>query len=164
METQMMCMVDVRPRRRRNIDIPTGYYGNALAFPVAVATFRELCANPVSYAVELVKRAKEQVDMEYTRSVAGLKVRYGQPPFSYAVTDETKAGFAGLDFGWGAPVYGGPAISGIWGSFFLPSKSAAGKGEDGIMATMCLPAVLMDKFVEEMGKLLRPAVVIKSAM
>jgi len=37
-----------------------------------MSTAGELCTNPLSYAVELVKKAKNQVDMEYIRSTADL--------------------------------------------------------------------------------------------
>ncbi|KQJ86564.1 hypothetical protein BRADI_4g06360v3 [Brachypodium distachyon] len=134
-----------------------------LAFPVAVSTVGELSANQLDYAVELVKRAKEQVDTGYMQSVAGLMHGAARAAAfhvgslrTYVVTNVTKAGFRG------APVYGGPVITGIWGSFFLPSKGR-GKGEDdGIVVPVCLPTLSMDKFVEEIGKLLRPA--IKSAI
>ena len=76
----------------------------------------------------------------------------------------TKAGFNELDFGWGSPVYGGPVdVSGI-GSFLIPFKNA--KGEKGMVITICLPGHTMDKFEQEMGKLLQlhPAAIIKSAL
>uniref|UniRef100_A0ACD5UWB6 Uncharacterized protein n=1 Tax=Avena sativa TaxID=4498 RepID=A0ACD5UWB6_AVESA len=179
-QMRMICIVNARGGRKckRNA-IPTGYYGNAFAFPVAISAARDLCARPLSYAVQLVKDAKGQVDMEYMRSVADLMVQRGRPHFTvesaYLASDVTKAGFGDLDFGWGRPLYGGPAKGGVGAipgvaSFLIPFNNT--KGEDGIVIPVCLPGHVMAKFADEVGKLLRPAVkhadvcptVIKSAL
>jgi hypothetical protein len=104
----LMVVVDARGRGRKTAadGIPMGYYGNAFALPVATSTAGELCTNPLSYAVELVKKAKNQVDMEYMQSTADLIVlRRGQSPRitagMYFLSDETKARFDDLDLGWG---------------------------------------------------------------
>jgi len=163
----MMLVVVVNARGRNTATvggIPVGYYGNAFAVPVAMSTAGELSMNPLSYAVELVRKAKNQVDIEYMRSTADLIVlRRGQsPPITagmFSLSDTTRAKFDDLDFGWGKQVYGGPAEAvGVpsipWlTSFLLASKNA--NGEDGIVVPMCLPGPAMDRLVEEMSKLLR---------
>ncbi|KAL5230237.1 hypothetical protein ABZP36_029013 [Zizania latifolia] len=164
-EMRMICVVNARGSKI-GAGIPEGYYGNAFALPVAVAAAGDLCANPVSYAVDLVKKAKGEVNVEYMRSVADLTVQRGRPQFTvvrtYLVSDLTKAGFGDLDldFGWGKSAYGGLAKVGVGAitgvsSFLARFKNA--KGEDGTMVPMCLPGPAMERFVEEMAKLMLPA-------
>ncbi|CAM0952940.1 unnamed protein product [Alopecurus aequalis] len=164
-EMRMICIVNLRGRRHLG-SIPRGYYGNALAFPVAISTAGDLCANPVGYAVELVLKATREVDLEYVRSVARLMARRGRPNFAvvnaYVVSDVTRVGFRDVDFGWGKPVFAGPAKGGVGvfpgvSSFIIAVKNAM--GEDGIAVPLCLPAPAMDKFMDEMSKLMRPVVV-----
>lgn len=54
--------IDARGRRKgtTSVGIPSGYYGNAFVTPVAISTTRELCTNPMSYDVELVKKDKNK--------------------------------------------------------------------------------------------------------
>ena len=155
-------VVNARGRDAVAVGIPVGYYGNAFALPVATSTAGELCRYPLSHAVELVNKAKNQVDMEYMRSAADLIVqRRGQSAHitlgMYYLVDETKDRFHDLDFGWGKPVYGGPAeavgfLSWL-ASFLLTSKNA--NGEDDIVVPILLPGAAMDRLVEEMSNLVR---------
>ncbi|KAM3317890.1 hypothetical protein ACQJBY_035547 [Aegilops geniculata] len=164
-EMRMICVVNLRGKRGAG-SIPRGYYGNAFVFPTAISTAGDLSTSPAGYAVGLVKKVKQEVDMEYIRSVANLMVLRGRPHFAvanaYLVSDVSKSGLRDLDFGWGKPVYAGPAKGGVGAipgvaSFFIASKNI--KGEDGVVVPICLPGpAIMDKFVEEMNKLLCPAV------
>ncbi|KAL6883577.1 hypothetical protein ACP4OV_010991 [Aristida adscensionis] len=161
-EMRMICAVNARGGSLGGAGIPRGYYGNAFAFAVAVSTAGKLCASPLGYAVELVKKAKGEVDMEYMRSVADLMVLRGRPSIApanaYVVSDVTQAGRTNLDFGWGRPAYAAPTMSGVFihstgFSFLLPFTN--GNREEGIAVPVCLPRDAMARFEQEMGKLLQ---------
>ncbi|KAM0837092.1 hypothetical protein ACQ4PT_061887 [Festuca glaucescens] len=157
-EMRMICVVNLRGKSGA-AKIPCGYYGNAVAYPVAISKAGDLCTNPVGYAVQVVKKVKREVDMDYMRSVANLMVRRRRPHFTvvnaYLVSDVSKVGFWDIDFGWGRPVYAGPAKGGVGiVSFFIPFNNVT--GENGVMVPVCLPGpVAMNKFVEEMSKILQ---------
>ncbi|XP_008779984.2 benzyl alcohol O-benzoyltransferase-like [Phoenix dactylifera] len=149
----------VNARGRRNPPLPSGYYGNALAFPVASSAAGRLSRSPLGYALELVRKAKASVTDEYMQSVADLMVLRGRPHFAmartYLVSDVTRAGFEAVDFGWGEGVYGGPASAGVGAvpgvaSFYTWHRN---KGEEGILVPMCLPGPAMERFQMEMESL-----------
>ncbi|KAH7571549.1 hypothetical protein ACOSP7_014206 [Xanthoceras sorbifolium] len=158
-EMRVICIVNARAKF--NPPLPSGYYGNAFAFPVALTTAEKLSKNPLGYALELVRNAKAEVTEEYMKSVADMMVIKDRPHFtvvrSYLVSDVTRAGFGEVDFGWGKAVYGGPAKGGVGAipgvaSFYIPFKNK--KGEDGIVVPVCLPAPAMLRFVKELNTIL----------
>ncbi|KAK2456392.1 benzyl alcohol O-benzoyltransferase [Trifolium repens] len=132
-EVRMMCIVDARDKF--DPPIPFGYYGNCFAFPAAVTTAGELCEKPLEFALELIKKARDEVSEEYMHSVADLMVTKGKPLFtivrSCLVLDTTYAGLRNLDFGWGKAVYGGMAKPGAGTfpsvHFHVPGQNAKGK-------------------------------------
>ncbi|XP_074580195.1 benzyl alcohol O-benzoyltransferase-like [Curcuma longa] len=158
-EVRIICVVNARGIS--GLGLPAGYYGNALAFPVAVSTAGKLSSNPIGYALDLVKKAKSSVSDEYMRSLADLMALRRRPHFtvvrSYLVADVTRLGLGNVDFGWGKAAYGGPAKGGAGtipglGSFYIPSRNS--KGEEGIVVPVCLMAPAMDKFTQEMHNLM----------
>ncbi|KAG2701257.1 hypothetical protein I3760_06G036000 [Carya illinoinensis] len=160
-EVRMMSVVNAR--KKFNPPLPSGYYGNVIAYPAAVTTAGKLCENTnLGYALELVRKAKEEVNEEYLRSVADLMAIRGRPVVTvvgtFLVSDNTRAGFGKVDFGWGKPAYGGPAecvARGIprTGSFYIPCKNS--KGEEGIAVGICLPVPAMEIFVKELDFFLK---------
>ncbi|XP_010453953.1 PREDICTED: (Z)-3-hexen-1-ol acetyltransferase-like [Camelina sativa] len=132
-----------------------GYYGNAFAFPVAIATARELTKKPLEFALRLAKEAKYSVTEEYMRSLADLMVTKGRPRFSsdgaYLVSDVRI--LANIDFGiWGKPVYGGIGRAGVvnfpGASCYVSAEKR--NGERGIIVPVCLPEKAMQRFVKEL--------------
>lgn len=159
-EVRVLCIVNARARF--SPPLPTGYYGNAFAFPVAMTKAEKLCQSPLEYALELVKKAKDDVTEDYMKSLADLMVIRGRPHFtvvrSYLVSDVTRAGFGEVDFGWGKAAYGGPAKGGVGAipgvaSFYIPFKNH--EGENGIVIPVCLPALAMERFVKELDSMLK---------
>lgn len=156
---RIMCIVNARSLF--NPSLPSGFYGNAFAFPIALSTAGKLATNPIGYALGLIKKTKSDVTQEYMASLADLMVLKGRPHFTvvrtFVVSDVTRAGFADLDYGWGPPAYGGPAKGGVGAipgvaSFYIPFKN--GSGDKGIVVPLCLPGNAMEIFVKELNKLL----------
>ena len=115
-------------------------YGNADAISLAVATAGELCENPLEYALELVRKAKANVNDEYIRSFIDLVVSKGRPRTtivqSFVVSNTARVGFRDVDYEWGKAIYGGVANifenqSTSATSFYIEAMNS--KGEDGIM-------------------------------
>ncbi|XP_048320646.2 methanol O-anthraniloyltransferase-like [Ziziphus jujuba] len=147
----------VNARGRKDIQVPNGYYGNAFAFPMVLSKVGLVCDRPLGYALELVKKIKTQMTLEYIKSVADLMVIKGRPCFntqvgSFIVADTTRVPFGKVDFGWGKPVSAGitspvPSIS-----FFARSKNRG--GEEGIVVPIWLPPLVMERFERELKKML----------
>ncbi|XP_061350570.1 13-hydroxylupanine O-tigloyltransferase-like [Gastrolobium bilobum] len=156
-EVRLLCIVNARYGRCKfNPPLPEGFYGNAFVFPAAVTTVGKLCGRPLGYALELVKKAKDEATEEYVHSVADLMVTKGRPCFttlgSFMVSDLTKAAFRDVNFGWGKAVYAGLAKGGLGNipgvSFYLPFTNS--KGEQGRVVPICLPVDAMERFEKEL--------------
>ncbi|XP_062230712.1 benzyl alcohol O-benzoyltransferase-like [Phragmites australis] len=139
------------------LGLPPGYYGNA-CMPVAVLTTAgALLAGSLGDAVELVREAKAAVTAEYVRSTADLLVLRGRPCVGLAnlflVSDNRHAGFHQVDFGWGDPVYGGPAET-LFGVSFLVHVGN-GNGDGAVAVPVVLPGPVMNWFALEVEMLLK---------
>ncbi|KAF3445236.1 hypothetical protein FNV43_RR14930 [Rhamnella rubrinervis] len=158
---QLLIVFDGRGKSN-GLSLPSGYYGNVgMALPV-VSKAGDICTNPLAYVVELVMNTKSQFKAKYTRSVADFMRRRGGPDLkikeNYVVSDVTKLPVGEVDFGWGCPEYGGPAISSPFNCYFV--KSAA-KVDDGILLVACFPSLLMKRFRRELKKMMSGPISIK---
>ncbi|KAH0647225.1 hypothetical protein KY290_035137 [Solanum tuberosum] len=131
-------------------ELPPGYYGNAFITPAAISKAGLLCSNPLTYAVEMIKKLKDHMNEEYIKSLTDLIVIKGRPELSkswnFIISDNRSFGFDKYDFGWGEPIFGGvpKAVSLI--SFGVPVKND--NGEKGILIAISLPPLAMKKFQE----------------
>ncbi|KAL5538960.1 hypothetical protein UlMin_042999 [Ulmus minor] len=137
-----------------DLGLPMGYYGNAFAYPAAVTKAELLCKNHLGYAVELVHKAKAEMmnNEDYIRSVADLMVIKGRPLYvvnwHFMVSDNRHVGYEEVDLGWGSPVFAGPAKAFPLISFYMKFKN------NQIVVPMCLPVLTMERFEQELNKLI----------
>lgn len=151
---RLLFTVDIRARLTP--PLPVGYYGNAFASTTVDISAGELCRKPLEFALDLVRKAKANVTEEFVRSFVDNIALVGEelpiPDIRiFTVSDGTRGGSEGLDFGWGKPKYGGPARG--FASFFVPTRNMG--GEVGIIVPMGLPVAAMERFEEELKAILR---------
>jgi hypothetical protein len=150
---RVSCVVNARGKRN-NVLLPMGYYGNVFAYPAAVSEAKQLCENPLGYALELVMKAKAEMNEEYLRSVADLMVIRGRPLYTltgnFIVSDTSRTGLGEIDFGWGSPAFSGPAKALSLISFYSGLKK---ENEDGILVPVCLPLKSMERFQQELKRM-----------
>jgi hypothetical protein len=145
--------VMINVRGRQGLKVPSGYYGNAFAYPTAISKAGLLCQSPVGYALELVTRLKTQMNEEYIKSAADLMVLKGRPHYttvwSFLIADVTRLGLGDTDFGWRKAVYGGLIGARPCASYHV-SGFKNGYGEEGILVPMLLPLPIMNRFQQEL--------------
>ncbi|CAA3020402.1 methanol O-anthraniloyltransferase [Olea europaea subsp. europaea] len=143
--------------------LPAGYYGNAFTFPAAVSTARILCTSPLSYAIHLIQNAKAQMTEEYVKSVSDLMVIKKRPKYiasrNLIVPNFTLQGFDKVDFGWGNPIYGG--IPFATSDFGVYTNFKNSKGEYGVVISLFLPPLALEKFKNEVKKMTGESVIQK---
>ncbi|RCV31859.1 LOW QUALITY PROTEIN: hypothetical protein SETIT_6G211700v2 [Setaria italica] len=155
-EVHVGFVASARGGKSGGLHIPNGYYGNSFALPVAIHGRRA----PREPGGPRRGAGPEGQGGSGRGSVADHMALRGRPNLAAARVYHVRpdqVGFGDLDYGWGRPVYGGAASVGpIPGcsSFLVRGRNA--DGEDGVVVPMWLPGPAMDRFKEEMGKLLRP--------
>ncbi|KAL0330057.1 UNVERIFIED_CONTAM: Methanol O-anthraniloyltransferase [Sesamum radiatum] len=139
------------------LDLPSGYYGNAIICPAKVSKAKILCESPLSYAIKLVKEARRQATPDYSRSTIDFIATKERPkltsPWNFLVSDTSKVGFDEVDFGWGNPIYGGTMYGGTL-HYMVYARYRNQKGEDVMVVPMTLPGAVMERFEDELRILL----------
>ncbi|KAL3498094.1 hypothetical protein ACH5RR_040826 [Cinchona calisaya] len=153
----LTCAVNLRGKSYLNL--PIGYYGNVYVSPAAVSKVEMLCNNSLGYAVELLKKAKAQVDEDFFKSAIDFNVMHGKPGYSTMlknifVADASRTGIDVIDFGWGKPIYGGTMDGGPYPNNIIYARVRNSQGEQGIVVPVCLPNAAMKKFEEEVEKII----------
>jgi hypothetical protein len=151
-------MIIVNIRGVAGTNLPVGYYGNACVPSTVLVDPAVLLGGSLGDAVALVRRAKATVTSEYARSIIDEMVLLGRrflcPASMFVLSDARHLGFARVDFGWGEPVYAGPADTAFGVSSFMTGKDRDGDGT--VVVPVVLPWMAMDRFATEVERLLNP--------
>lgn len=132
-ETKLYIAVDGR-QRLSNPSLPQGYMGNVIFAAAPTAVAGDLLCKPTSYAVSRIREALDRIDNDYLRSALdhlellpdiSAVVRNGDTYRSpnLGITNWVRLPIYEADFGWGPPLYMGPAHIPYEGlSFLLPTQ------------------------------------------
>ncbi|MED6171319.1 hypothetical protein PIB30_039672 [Stylosanthes scabra] len=124
-----------------------------------VSTVGKICRSPLSYALELVKKAKNEASEEYVRSVVDLlavKKGISLTETGSFIMSDSRIAFRDVDYGLGKPLYSGVAKAGVGDfhsvSFYVTHTNS--KGEHGAVVPICLPEEAMVRFEQELNEIL----------
>ncbi|KAK1605162.1 hypothetical protein QYE76_028835 [Lolium multiflorum] len=147
-----LLMVIANIRGVAEMSLPAGYYGNAIVPSTVMVDPAVLRGGSLGDVVALVRQAKAAVTSEYARSFIRGDQRYILSANMFLLSDARRLGFDRVDFGWGEPVYAGPADTYFGVSFFITGKDR--DGDDVVVVPVVLPQLAMDRLVTEVEKLL----------
>ncbi|KAJ3684681.1 hypothetical protein LUZ61_013845 [Rhynchospora tenuis] len=156
-DSEIRVQFPVSSRGKMDPPLPTGFYGNAFARAVAFSKAGILSSSPLEYALKLVKEAKARATAsDFLQSLADLTVLRRRPEMmvarTFLVSDVSRAGFQGVDFGWGEGMYGAKPFP--WTvTFYSSFKNSV--GEEVVVVPMSLPEQAMETFKAEMESLIQ---------
>ncbi|PUZ61883.1 hypothetical protein GQ55_4G313700 [Panicum hallii var. hallii] len=158
-ETRLFSMIDMRARLAP--PLPPGYFGNAVVRTSALATVGEVVANPVGYAARRALAATSQGDdyarslVDYLEGVDAMNLpRSGISRAHLRAISWMGMSLHDSDFGWGAPVFMGPAL--MYYSGFVYVMQAPGKDGAVALALSLEPESMPEfrkVFAEELARL-----------
>lgn len=134
-ETKMFISVDGRSRLKP--PLPQGYFGNAIFTSAPMAHVRDLVSKPVNYAASIIHEVLLQMDDQYMRSAldylelqADFTTLIREPhmfrcPNIYIVS-WNRLPIYDADFGWGKPIFMGPAATHEGLVYILPNATNDG--------------------------------------
>lgn len=147
---------DIRRKSLTGMNFNPGYYGNAIMMLSAATTAKRLCDNPITYAIDLIREAKNKVSTDYVKSVLDFLVINGRPRMSVMrnvlVSDISRIGLEKIDFGWGDAIYAGAATA-AYGATFLERPKGSSSTERSVLVPVSLPHISMLIFKRQIKKM-----------
>uniref|UniRef100_A0ACD5WTC8 Uncharacterized protein n=1 Tax=Avena sativa TaxID=4498 RepID=A0ACD5WTC8_AVESA len=150
-ETRLYSMVDMRARL--DPPLPPGYFGNAVIRTSVSAMAGEVMWSPVFHVARLFQAATSHGD-EYTRSLVDYLERVdttnnlprsGISRTHFRAISWMGMSFSDADFGWGTPVFMGPALM-YYSGFMYVMNTPPGKDDGAVALVLSLEPETMPKF------------------
>ncbi|KAJ0570922.1 putative transferase [Helianthus annuus] len=132
--------------------IPTGYYANGFVLACVKTSVKELVKGDLYHVVTLVQEAKSSLTDDRVSGILELlndKSVKTDLATSLVISQWSKLGLEGLDFGEGLPLYMGPLTSDIY-CLFLPVVGDS----SAVRVLLSLPKSVVSKFEYYMNKFL----------
>lgn len=123
--------------------LPESYFGNLVTTTCCLTTAGELEELPISYTVERIRKACDQVDEDYVRSRIDYVDIYRPRLASVGtlvISSWASLAYGSSDFGWGDPTQFGCGHLSRELCLFQP------EGEKGIAVVLTLPESCMSTF------------------
>ncbi|KAF8019943.1 hypothetical protein BT93_G0587 [Corymbia citriodora subsp. variegata] len=154
--TKLLTAVDGRPKF--DPPLPSGYFGNGIAWSCAKCSVGELTSKPFSFAVRVVHEALASVTENYIRSAIDhveLKRAVVDCEGNACVISKwSRLAFYKTDFGFGRPFQVAPAT--VSDKVILVASQS--RGSDDLVVSLGLPHDAMDVF----SKLIQHELMLKS--
>ncbi|KAL8216127.1 hypothetical protein R6Q57_022964 [Mikania cordata] len=135
-------------------EVPKGYYANGFVLACVQTSVNELITGSLHHVVKLVQEAKSSITDDNVSEILGLledkNVRTDLAT-SLVISQWSKLGLDGLDFGEGMPLHMGPLTSDIY-CLFLPVVGDS----NAVRVLVSLPKSVVSKFEYYMNKFLDP--------
>lgn len=153
------CLVNAQGKYY-NMNLPSGYYGNALAFPIVCSKAEILCKSLLGYGVELVKKPKDKMSEEYKSSfgddlmlIKRRRIMYLNKG-DFIVSNLSKAGFDHkIDLGRGKLIFAG--IAGAIYMLIVFAKYQKQEEESRILIPIHLLLSNMKRFEEVVKRMIQ---------
>ncbi|KAL5710093.1 hypothetical protein ACHQM5_020700 [Ranunculus cassubicifolius] len=139
---RLLFSVNIRNQVRPSL--PAGFYGNGFLLGCAQTTVEELTTKDLGYAADLVRKAKERIGDEYVRSVIKSVSETSACPDAVGVlivSQWSRLGLDGVDFGMGKPVHVGPVCTDRY-CLFLPVVDQ----QDAVKVMVAVPRSAVAEF------------------
>ncbi|KAJ7523376.1 hypothetical protein O6H91_18G049200 [Diphasiastrum complanatum] len=157
-ETKLYIATDGRARLRPSL--PPGYFGNVIFTATPMATVGDLLSKPLHFAAAEIHRVVAMMDDEYLRSALDFlelqpdlsKLVRGAHTFTspnLGITSWARLPVYDADFGWGRPIFMGPAVIAFEGLAYILRSST---DDDSLTLSLALQTDHMsafEKFIRE---------------
>ncbi|KAI3923388.1 hypothetical protein MKW98_026981 [Papaver atlanticum] len=161
---EVRVVISVSTRGKFHSPLPTGFYGNTVAYPAAVSTTEKLIQNHLSFALELVMQVKNEVNLMSVKGIPTISTLG-----TYFVSDMRHMGNAGeVDIGCREVVYDGPALGVNPTSHFWMSSPyisyTNNTGHKGCLVPIYLQRLAMKKFLLEIESMVNKTAFVQTIL